>query len=194
MGEEQRQYATAEQLGSTEGYEEVQLPVLGSWVKVRYVDTPEVASASFLPDLADFTKLAAKINDGKQSEVDPAEWSIENLRFQAHLVHLAVMHPEADLDEKVLCEDCSVKRPDGTYEHEVKHPRSLWTPKQASRLQPLDTGTVANITVRANAFASVRPFSTDRTPDVSPEPARNSESTPPPSFSPPAPPSPIATL
>lgn len=163
---DERKYAGADALGDDTNTTEVELPMLGSWVTVRFLETAEVARLALLPDLVDFVGIVAKMQatPDKLDHDDQARFVAESFRYSAHVAHLAVAHPEAD-DQSQRCDSCG-----------FDHPQSLWTVKQASRLQPADMETITSAALRGQSqgLASVRPFSRARTQRASRTRARTS--------------------
>lgn len=161
---EERKFAGGDELGDDSRYDEIELPMLGKWVRVRFLETAEVARLSLLPDLVDFVTLVNKFA-GEQKELTPderAQFVSESYRYSAHVAHLAVVHPESD-DTEQRCDVCG-------FEHQV----ALWSVTQAGRLQPQDLEAITNTALRGQSqgLASVRPFSRARTRRGSPGRAR----------------------
>lgn len=164
---EQEIFATSDDLGEDKPWEKLRLPSMNRWVRVRILDTPEVSRLQFLPDLLGFASLLAKIQiDPGSEEVKTEELVAENLKYEAHVVHLAVMQT-ADLTP-APCDHCT-----------FDHPRALWSPRQAARLQPADLKAVAEVALGGRRLDAVRPFSEDETQSDSALPADSGGSTPP---------------
>jgi hypothetical protein len=154
-------------------YEDVLLPALGLMVRIRYLDTPDVARLQHLPDLTRFADLAAKIRspiDVERAEVDPADLAAEQLKYYAYVAHSAVVIPTEDpggMGEPVACEHCT--KPEG---EPVSHPPSLWGPAQTKRLQPQDLNVVMMVALQVQGrFGPFESSSTDQAPTASPSPA-----------------------
>lgn len=170
---DEKKFATKDALGSEEDFEEIQLPVQGGWIRVRFLTTPELTRLQFLPDLLGFTQLVeqmAKEPDkakGKEAP-DPGVMMAENYKYEAHVAHLAVLDPEAT-EPEILCETC-----------EFVHAPSLWSVKQTSRLNNRDLDAITLVALRTQSamVRSVRPFFTDAMPEGSSAPAEHGESIP----------------
>lgn len=159
MAEPEKVYATADDLGpADQRWEEVELPVLGKTVCVLFLDTPTIAGLTFLPDIAGFGELVAEAEE-KPTEVDISAYIVENVRYQAHVAHVAVIDPDR-AQETVTCESCG-----------LKHAPSLWTLDQAKRLQRPDLTAISEIAFKIQALARVLPLSEAETEPASQEPA-----------------------
>ena len=168
-----RKFASRDALGDDKDFDEIQLPALGEWVRVRYLSTPELTRLQFLPDLLGFTELVSKFSSGEATEteeepVDTGALIAENYRYQARVAHLAVTDPDVT-DPDALCPSC-----------EFVHPPSLWSPRQTARLDHRDLDAITLVALRAQAAVrAVRPFSKVATPPSSSASAEPGTSTPP---------------
>lgn len=162
-----QEFATSDDLGEDTTWHPLTLPSIGKRVRVRILETPEMTRLQFLPDLLGFSTMIAKIQvDPQTDEVTTADLIAENEKYEAHVVHLAVM--ASDDDTPVQCDACG-----------LVHPPSLWTPRQAARLQPADLKAVSTKALGAHRLGTVRPFFTGGTSGDSEQPANIGESTPP---------------
>lgn len=158
---EEREYATETDLGPDDAFNEVHLPVLGKWVTVRILSTPEITELTYLPDLVGFGKLAQQLRD-EPAELDSGKFIVEQMRYLARLAHIAVVRDKEGAMSR--CQECG-----------LEHTPPLWTVKQAGRLQHADLNVISEAAVGVQALMRLRPFSKDRTPEGSPAPASSGE-------------------
>jgi hypothetical protein len=158
-------WATRDSLGGAEPWRDIVLPGLGLQVRVRRLDTTEVARLQFLPDLLNFQNLvmklqiaqeAAKLNrkarrELKVSEIDDEALLIENYRYQAHLAHLAVIDHDAEY-ERQFCDYCG-----------FEHYPSLWQPDECKRLLPPDLTAIGAVALGTREVEAIGPLSADET-------------------------------
>lgn len=156
MDTQEREFATEEDLGPDEAFNEVHLPVLGKWVNVRILGTPEITELTYLPDLVGYGRLARQFVDNPD-DVDSSEFIVQQMKYNARVAHLAVVKAKEGLP--IPCEQCG-----------MVHPPSLWSMKQAERLQHSDLSIIVEAAVGVQALMRVRPFSTAETQKDSPEP------------------------
>jgi hypothetical protein len=185
----ERVFATPDMFGEGDTVSELELPVLGVWVKVRLLAQEDVLHLGFIPDYAGFIEMATKAQelaakeeagkklsakDRKSFEANRINMEVEQLRYQHHLAHLAILHPDADLKAPEPCEDCTPAdlAKLGQY---VQHPKSLWTLAQARHLSSVDTDIVVAVALQAERASVLRPFSQDQPQPGSPAAAPTTE-------------------
>jgi len=169
----ERVFASPDLFGEGDLTAEIELPILQVWVKVRFLAQEDVLHLGFLPDYAGFIEMATKARqlaekeeagkklsakDRKDFDANRINMEVEQLRYQHHLAHIALLHPDADLKQPEPCEDCT---PDdlariGQY---VQHPKPLWTLAQARHLSSVDTDYVVAVALQAERASVLRPFS-----------------------------------
>lgn len=155
-----------------EQFHDVQLPVLGEWVRVRFLTNPEAAQLAFLPDLANFTAIMAKAfrkaqaaNDETVEDVtedDDRMYQIERIRYMVRVAHLSVMDRGTALSTQV-CSDpgCGMGR----------HIPGMWSVVQCEMLDYTDLEFISSVAERSADLAALRPFSEAETQSSSPPPA-----------------------
>ncbi len=185
----ERVFAAPDLFGEGDPIAEIELPILQVWVKVRILAQEDVLHLGFIPDYAGFIEMATKARelaekeeagkklsakDRRDFDANRINMEVEQLRYQHHLAHLALLHPEADMKHPEPCEDCT---PDdlariGQY---VQHPKPLWTLAQARHLSSVDTDYVVAVALQAERATVLRPFSQDQPQPGSPVAAPTSE-------------------
>lgn len=170
-------FASPDDYGDDKPFEVIKLPIKSKLVRVRQLDTPEIVSLSMLPDLAGVAELSRRLlAPDDDDDPLPPDFSIEtllvdNYSYLGHVVHRAVL---ASDDLRIVhCGSCSAQG--GV---SIKHPRSLWTLRQARRLHPDDMDAISSIALRVAAMRLVRPFSQAQPGSDTPESASHGESTP----------------
>lgn len=158
---DEKVYATADDLGTEDGTEEITLPNLGKTVCVRMLGTDEMTGLTYLPDLAGFGELAAQVrsNAPEDIDIDLSKFIVGEIKYQAHAAHVAVVPPGGALADPVECESCG-----------LEHPPSLWTQRKTRRLHREDLAAICEIAFRARVVERVLPLSPDETESASPEP------------------------
>lgn len=175
--DEESEWATADMLSDERMFEDVTL-INGKKVRVRYLDTLEVASLQVLPDYAGYVTLAVRLRElldqNKDDDspflpkdFDSGKATLETVKYQVHVIHRAVVDPLHPGD--VRCEDCQGDT----------HPRSLWTRKEVARLPAQEIERLASVALRAGEVVSRVPFSKAATPNDSSQPASTGDSTQP---------------
>lgn len=166
------EWASAEDLGADEGYEDIVLPERGRKVRVRYLDTAETTRLALLPDFLGFFALVATLNEDSEAGregantlaegANTADLAAQEILYEAHVAHLAIVRPSYPEPEQP-CGSCG-----------AQHPPALWTLRQARRLAKADLDAVVEAALRAREVRALRPFSGDPTPSGSSEPATTS--------------------
>lgn len=191
----ERRFATPDMLGGDEATTEMELPVLAVWVKVRFLSQEDVLHLGFIPDYAGFIEMATKASalarkqesgqkltakEKRTFQDNRIAMEADQLRYQHHLAHLALVHPDVVGPEGQLlgdpepCTDCTP--PDlASMGQFVRHPKSLWSLTQTKRLSSVDTDIVVAMALHAEHATVVRPFSQDPTPLDSAAPAPTTE-------------------
>jgi hypothetical protein len=161
---DEREYATAELL--TFDVQDVQLPVLGKWVRVRPITNEEGTRLQYLPNLVGFSERASEFEAKALPKEREGQLAVENQQYQNHVAHLGVFAGEKP-GEPTDCAECG-----------FAHPPSLWSVVQCSLLKDLDLGMIVAAALQLKSLEALRPFSEAETRPSTRSRAARSASTP----------------
>jgi len=152
-------------------WRDVELPVMGVMVRVRFLSNVEATQLALLPDLSRFALLMSQLQTGDResslSDEEARELQKERVHYMTRLAHLCVVDQDEPPMERA-CVDCG-----------LVHGPSLWTGEQTTFLAPEDLATIASTAERGWELERVAPLSKGPTESTSSPPADIGESTPP---------------
>jgi hypothetical protein len=162
-------FATKADFGGTAEFEDRVLPMAGRKVRIRYLDTPEVAGLQYLPDVIGYQSFMETLI-GKEDEPTPKEMAKaaeKNHVYMAAVAHRAILDHER-MGETEECEECEGD----------EHPVALFSVVQTRRFSSQDLGFCMEIALRAQSLGFLRPFSPGPTDSTTDSSASTGESTP----------------
>lgn len=158
-----------------EPFKEIELPVMGRWVRVRRLGQTEIIRLAFMPDMARFAELMGeRLLNGDQPEdreVTDAilarmqELEIQTARYRTLLAHIAVW--DGSTLEPSVCEDCG-----------LEHAPALWGRDQTERMETPDLQMISEVAEGQDALRDLRPFSPPTSQSDTDQPPSTGESTP----------------
>jgi hypothetical protein len=168
---EKVQWATHDDLPSV-AYRDIDLPVAGRKVRVRFLTNDEIAALGTLPDMANFSALMREMlmltdvpSPEKQGEITRAR-----VGYIERVAHLCVMPVKG---RGIVTCDCDIAQAMGG-----SHPPTLWSREQVRYLdQGIDLPLICQVAERLEVLERVRPLLQAVTPEGMPEPASFSELT-----------------